>query len=267
MTHTPLKSKFGLILARRLVTLYLGLICCLSAEDVCKKGIIPSYTPHEFGCMQLFLPYNPNILIVGDKIASLAADMGRLLERASVYCVSSEPEDIALIDLYSRTECPNLHGFLGQFSNLGGFREYFPTLPHERPYEGFRRFAGSILRPTDVTLPFLYGEERWLPTYNLRQFCHEQKLFQIHLLYLNCGGNELEILRSDPELLQQSIVVLVKTYHQAVREGLASFVEIDEFMSACDFMLMSHYIYDDIIGDALYVKRKYFRAVFNIKEF
>ena len=238
----------------------------LSAVQVTKGGIIPSYAPYELGAPLLFIPYNPKAILVGDKIADLAVSFARARECSTVFCFSSEERDFTMLREYGET-LPNIHSYFGLLhGKLEGLYPYFQTTPHERPYEDFYRFPGSLLKPLDKTRPFLFGESYLLPTFNLSEFCKRERLSKEHFIYLNCGGNELQILRSNPELVKNAIVVCVKTYHQRIRKDISTFKALDKFMTDCGFELMSHYIYDSVIGDALYVKSKYLSAVFRSKE-
>ncbi len=243
-----------------------GCITSLCAVEVTKKGLIPGYLPYELGAALLFLPYNPTVLIVGDRTAHLAADIARTLERAAVFCLSSDPQDFQSLREYEIT-LPNIHSQFGFLhSQSEGFYPYYPALPHVRPYEDFFRFPGSPLKPIDTTRPFLFGDPCSLPAINLSRFCEMEQLSRVQFIQLNCGGHELQILQTSPELVKKAIVVCVKTYHQPVRAGISDFAALDQFMVGCGFELMSHYIYDGVIGDALYVKSKYISAVFRSKE-
>jgi hypothetical protein len=119
---------------------------------------------------------------------------------------------------------------------------------------------------TDSKRSFLFGPSYQVPTFNFLGFCKSQKLGKIHVIHLDCGGNELSLLKSIPEYLKDGIVVHLKTYHQKIRTGISQFQQIHELMTNQGYELFSHYIYDDVIGDALYVKSKYVSAVFRSKE-
>lgn len=243
-----------------------GGIAPLSAVEVAKGGTIPFYKPYELGVMMYFLPYNPKVVIAGDRVAHLAADIARTIERSAVFCFTSEGSDWDLLRRYQES-LPNLYPHYGMLhAHSEDFYSYFSILPHEHPYEDFFRFPGSLLRPIDKRFPFLFGEEYSLPTISLSDFCKRENLSRVHLISLNCGGNELYVLQSSPEIVKNAIAVQVKTYHQPVRQGLPTFEQLNQFMVGCDFELMTHYIYDNVIGDALYVKRKYLSAVFRSKE-
>ncbi|MBX9703134.1 MAG: FkbM family methyltransferase, partial [Silvanigrellaceae bacterium] len=132
--------------------------------------------------------------------------------------------------------------------------------------EFYYHFSGSLLQPIDTRRAFLYGPPYTVPTYNFLDFCKTKKLSKIHVIYLDCGGNELSVLKSIEEYLKDGIVVFLKTYHQQVRTGISGFQQIDHLMIKQGYELFSHYVYDDVIGDALYVKSNYVSAVFRSKE-
>ncbi|MBS0626745.1 MAG: FkbM family methyltransferase [Verrucomicrobia bacterium] len=242
------------------------LISSLCGVDISCQGIIPSYIPYEIGAMLLFTPYNPNVLIAGEDTANVAAHFAQATKCSTVFCCTPDQKDFENLEKYQQS-FPNIHPYFGMFHTKDMQAcTYFATKPHEKPYQSFFRFSGSLLPPTDFSLPFLFGEERLIPTFSLHRFCKKQDISKIHVFHLNCGGNELQLLQNNLDLTQNAIVICVKTYHQPFRKNLPSFEKLHQFMSNCDFVLFSQHIYDGIIGDALYVKRKYFRAVFQSKE-
>ena len=232
--------------------------------DVKKEGVLPMYEPCCSGISMVFLPYNPNILIVGDQIAALSFSMASQMEQAKLFCFSSEEADFETLNRYSKIHS-NIHPYFGLFytKQQGGLCPYFPA-PSQTAYTN--RFAGSLLEPTESFYPILFKEKRLLPTFYLPQFCKKENLLKMHMLWLDCGGTELQVLKSCPPLVNSAIVIYVKTYHQPIRKHISVFNDINQYLISCGFELVSHYIYDDIIGDALYVKSKYVSAVFRIKE-
>jgi hypothetical protein len=243
-----------------------GCINSVSAVEVIKEGLIPTYIPYDLGAMMLFLPYDPKVIIAGDKIANIAIGIAGWRERSTIFCFSSEFQDFTMLKEHAES-LPNIQPRFGLFHwKPEGFYRYYATISYEQPYEDFCKFAGSFLKPIDKTRPFLFGEKRLLQAFSLPGFCNIENLPRVDLIYLNCGGHELQILQTDPELVKNAIIVCVKTYHKQIRKNLSDFKALNKFMVLCDFELMSHYIYDNVIGDALYIKRKYLSAVFRSKE-
>ena len=248
-----------------IITSYL-LTCSTYAVDIKKEGLIPSYKPYEVGVMLLFLPYNPTVVAVGDRIADFTSSFAQAKERANVYGFSADLNDFERL-IYFGSQLPNLKSHFGLLNELrDGSHLFYSTLAHDIPDEFYYHFAGSLLKPIDSRISFLFGPSYQVPTFNFLGFCKSQKLNKIHVIHLDCGGNELSILKSIPEYLKDGIVVHLKTYHQKIRKGISQFQQIHELMINQGYELFSHYIYDNIIGDALYVKSKYVSAVFRSKE-
>ena len=240
--------------------------CSTYAVDIKKEGLIPSYKPYEVGVMLLFLPYNPTVVAVGDRIADFTSSFAHAKERASIYGFTACADDFERLSYYSG-QLPNLKPHFGLLNELkDGFHLFYSTLAHDVPDEFYYYFSGSLLKPTDSKRSFLFGPSYQVPTFNFLGFCKSQKLGKIHVIHLDCGGNELSLLKSIPEYLKDGIVVHLKTYHQKIRTGISQFQQIHELMTNQGYELFSHYIYDDVIGDALYVKSKYVSAVFRSKE-
>ncbi|MEN9344203.1 MAG: hypothetical protein RLZZ453_990 [Chlamydiota bacterium] len=247
------------------------LITCLLtystyALDIKKEGLIPYYKPYEVGVMLFFLPYNPTVIAIGDRIADFTSSVAQAKERANVYGFSADINDFERLS-YFGSQLPNLKPHFGLLNELrNGSHLFYSTLAHDAPDEFYYHFSGSLLKPTNSKISFLFGPSYQVPTFNFLEFCKSQKIDKIHLIYLDCGGNELSILKSIPEYLKDGIVVHLKTYHQRIRKGISQFQQIHELMTNQGYELFSHYIYDDVIGNALYVKSKYVSAVFRSKE-
>lgn len=95
----------------------------------------------------------------------------------------------------------------------------------------------------------------------------DSKFFKLqghaHLLILDCSGEELRILQEGKAVVEKAIVVAVKTHHQP---PLNHFNALHRLMEQLGFELLTHHVYDETIGDALYVKSKYVTAVYRTKE-
>ncbi len=241
--------------------------CPIYAVDIKKEGLVPTYKPYEVGVMLLFVPYNPTVIAVGDRIADVASSFANAKDRANIYGFTADPDDFEKLTHFGR-QLPNLKPCFGLLNERkDGSRLFYSTMAHDIPDEFYYHFSGSLLKPTDARRPFLFGQSYQIPTFNFLAFCKAQKINKIHVIHLDCGGNELKILKSIQEYLKEGIVVFLKTYHQEIRKGISQFQQVHEFMTNQGYELFSHYIYDDVIGDALYVKSKYVSAVFRSKEF
>jgi hypothetical protein len=231
-----------------------------------KEGLIPSYRPYEVGVMLLFLPYNPTVVAIGDRIADFTSSFARAKERANIYGFTADINDFERLS-YFGSQLPNLKPHFGLLNELkNGSQLFYSTLAHDIPDEFYYHFSGSVLKPTDSKRAFLFGPSYQVPTFNFLGFCRSQKINKIHVIHLDCGGNELRTLKTIQKYLKDGIIVHLKTYHQEIRKGISHFRQIHELMISHEYELFSHYIYDDVIGDALYVKSKYVSAVFRSKE-
>jgi hypothetical protein len=234
--------------------------CSTYTVDIKKEGLISSYKPYEMGVMLFFIPYNPTVIVIGDRIADFTSAFAYAKERANIYGFTADPDDFERLS-YFGSQLPNLKPHFGLLNELkDGSQLFYSTLAHDIPDEFYYHFSGSLLKPMDAGKSFLFGPSYQVPTFNFLDFCKTQKINKIHMIYLDCGGNELKILKSIQEYLKDGIVVLLKTYHQEIRKGISQFPQIHELMTNQGYELFSHYIY------ALYIKSKYVSAVFRSKE-
>jgi len=254
----------------KFLVLLQGLMFSLQSGITSKEGVIPSYEPRS-GIMRAFLPFNANILIVGENVADLGLSIALQSECCNVFCCTSSEKELARLRT-NQEELSNLYSWFGFLHN----RElpscsYFETKPNmqlynEGVYQGNYVVSGSILPPIDSSLPFLFGRKSFVPTFRLSQLCKAYDLKKIHMFHLDCGGNELKVIQDNFGLINDSIVVFTKTYHKPIRKNITKFESLNCLMNNLDFVLLTHHIFDDLQGEALYVKRKYFNAVFKSKE-
>lgn len=244
------------------------------AVNIKKEGLIPSYNPtilnrqgkFERQNSLLFLPYDPTIILIGDRLINVSLVLAEKIECANVYGFTADATDFEKLSRLGR-QWPNLRAHFGVLDDLkDGSQRFYSTLPHDIPDEYHYYFSGSFSKPTDVRRPFLFGPSYQVPTFNFSKFCELHAITKIHLIQIDCGGNELNILKSIQEYLKEAIVVNLKTYHQKIRERISPFQHIHNLMTSLGYELFSHYIYDNVIGDACYVKSKYINAVFRSKE-
>ncbi|HEX2579487.1 MAG TPA: FkbM family methyltransferase [Rhabdochlamydiaceae bacterium] len=247
------------------IILFPFLACASYAVDIKKEGLIPSYNPTELNLL-FFLPYDPTIILIGDRLSDVSLILAKQVECANVYGFTTDAADFETLSRLGKQR-PNLRAHFGLLNDLrDGSQLFYSTLPHDIPNENYYHFSGSCLKPTDARRPFLFGPSYKVPTFNFSKFCKSHEIRKIHFIQMDCGGNELNTLKSIQEYLKEAIVVNLKTYHQEIRQGISPFRHIHKLMTSLGYELFSHYIYDNVIGDACYVKSKYITAVFRSKE-
>jgi hypothetical protein len=248
-------------LIKLIIILTLG-SCFAHTATVKKEGLVPMYKPCDLGIMLLFVPYNPTMVFVGDCIGDISCSAALVKERANIYSFTADMHDFEKM-----RDIPNINSNFGVLRDRKqSFALFYSTLDQKVPDELHYRFSGSLLKPLDIEKPVLFGPSYQIPTYNFLNFCQKEQLKKIHILYLDCGGYELSLLKSIEDYVKNGIIVFVKTYHKKIREGIIQFEPMHDFMIKQGYELFSHYIYDDVCGDALYIKSKYVSAVFRTKE-
>ncbi|MBS0586168.1 MAG: hypothetical protein JSR76_07735 [Verrucomicrobia bacterium] len=245
---------------------FLSILSCvlitssLSATILNKDGLLSCYAPHDASFATVFLPYNPRIIVAGDCTFSIATAFASQLSQASIFCITPEESDIENLKRYEE-QFPNLHFKFACLHLNEGSALYYGTRTKNSDY--FKP-GGSLIKPLD---PYLMGKPFLTQTTSLSTFCQSENISKIDCLYLNTGGTELKILKETPALVQSAIIVYVKSYHRPLRANLDNFKQLQNLMSQYDFILASHYTYDNGAGDALFVKRRYFEAVFQRTKF
>jgi len=249
--HTNIKSSISFI--------FIFIACSAFALEVTKDGLVPTYSPKGFGTDGLFLPYNPTVLLVGNKIAHLANSIGKTRKRAAIHCFTSDKEDFSSLEKHQK-ERRNIHATFGVIKTKKTDRSPSIFYPLKKGESNIYDLSGSVLQPTNKNFPVLYGQSYTLPTYNISSYLKKHNITKMHYIHIDSGGNELMILRALKEALKDCIVVKIKTYKKRIRKGMCLFNDVHQFMYRHDFELLSHYHYDGLTGDALFVKRRYVDA-------
>jgi len=237
----------------------------LDAVQIEKSGLIPHYPPYLLKHAQHFLPYNPTILVVGEKMTDYVLEITQEYECSTLYCCTPLSQEFETLEAY-RQHHPKLFAKLGIIGEGSNPQTLYYSVLDQAQDDSLVYIPGSLLKPVSTSKPDLLGPKSLLPSYSLSQLCQEQGASKVHFLCLNSGGNELAILQTTPAIVNQAIVIRVKTYHRPLRRHQTDFRQLHEYMRSQGYELLSHYIYDHTIGDALYVKNHYLNAVFRSKK-
>jgi hypothetical protein len=236
--------------------LFLTLFSSLVAE-ISKQGLAPKYDPKCIRLMHYFLPYNPNVVIVSESVVEPLKQLLQFYDFGEIYCFCHIKEELN----QAQTNSPLVHLTFGLLYMSDGRTHFFPRQGN------ILDVPGSPLFPHRNYISYLHTSPVSIPTVDLKTLAKSKNLKQVDLFYLDAGGIELNILKREPHLLNSTILVYTKTYHKMIREKLVLFDELHAHMIANDFVLLTHHIKDGLVGEALYVKKKYYQSIFERHRF
>ncbi|MCI5051973.1 MAG: hypothetical protein MRY21_02400 [Simkaniaceae bacterium] len=235
----------------------------LHSAEVTKSGLVPTYNPSSNHSVFLFLPYNPKVFIAGENLHQLTKQTLSRFPHAELIYLTPLLKEIKQVEKYPicQDNIKKYHGVLGKASQIVPYYESNDIL-NKNTIETY--LPGSILKPSSTKFVQLFGREKQIQQYPVKNLLPSNQ--QLQLIVLNAGGKELDYLKLLEEQLDNVIAVRIKTYHTSIRKSQSDFNQIYSFLSRKDFWLFTHYIYDSSLGEAVFIKRKYFRGVFQNKE-
>ncbi len=96
---------------------------------------------------------------------------------------------------------------------------------------------------------------------NLSNWCRENSIDKIDLLYLDACGYELEILRSSLDIAKTAIVIFVAT-HDTLWQGQGSFNSINSLLTHAGFTLFTYWHRPGYDGMACFMQNTYYKGIY-----
>jgi FkbM family methyltransferase len=119
-------------------------------------------------------------------------------------------------------------------------------------------FHSSLLKPTKSSRVHLMGPFETVPCVSLFNFCKDNRIDKIDMLWLSAEGNELQILEGAQALLWKVSLVYARSQLHSTRKSITLFDDLKRFMEKNNFILLSHFYFPNIHGDALFIRRDLF---------
>ncbi len=219
------------------------------------EGISEYYTIRNLSALAQFLPENPVIVEAG---AYEGRDTLKLIQKwPSGRLYAFEPLSTAFPRLVQALEpYPNAFLFNKALDQNSGQKPFYICYGEGGKTPVFE-FHSSLLRPLTS---FLQGPTVFVPTISLFDFCQEQKIERLDMLWLSAEGNERQIMEGAGPFLDDVAVVFVRSKLALIREGMTLFEHLRPFMEKKGFVLVSHFYYPNIHGDALFIRKEKFEA-------
>lgn len=192
---------------------------------------------------QLFLPYNPVIVEIGACEGQGTVGLGKTYPYATIYAFEPHPET------YTHLR-----------ENVKSLNHVIPIPLAVAASKGTAKLRGS--GPTATLLPFQAGQSYDVFTVVLDDWCKEQNIDHIDFLRLDTGGLEWQILQSSPHILKEVIVLVIKTYMQPTKPMILSYPLLKLRLENEGFELLSHWYQEDGEGEATFVKKYMYNALF-----
>jgi len=101
-----------------------------------------------------------------------------------------------------------------------------------------------------------------VPCVILDDWCQQNQVDHIDILRLELEGLELEVLRSSPQILKNTKIIILPSFFQVYREGMVNYFELKAFLTESHFIPLAHWYERGERGLAVYVSQELYDAYF-----
>jgi FkbM family methyltransferase len=209
-----------------------------------------------------FMPYNPIIVEAGAYCGEGVHNTKRVWPRSRV--IAFEPNSRAYALLQKKIADEMLTQVetvpLALFDHNGQAKLYLSHGPsgNDPSYE----YESSLLEPAEEWKNLIQGPTCEVPCTVLDDWCAENNVDHIDILRLDLEGAELRILKSSPEILKHTHIIILPSFFNSPRIGTANYFDLKDFLTKSHFVPLAHWYVAGERGTAVYVSEEMYDAYF-----
>jgi 2-O-methyltransferase len=224
------------------------------------EGFFGEYEKRKLDLIAKFLPDDPVIFEAG---GHYGIDTIKFAERwLNATIISFEPNPHAFEKLLETTKgIVNIHGYNLAVNNYNGtatLNVCYGTNGDDPIFEG----ASSLLEPSEWMKIHYQGPKIEVPCVILDDWCRENSFDHIDFMWLDLEGLEFHVLQSSPRILDKVKIIYTETNFLEFRKGMTQFKDLKRFLEESGFRMLSHWYFEGLQGDAIFVKREIFNLGF-----
>lgn len=220
------------------------------------EGVSEIYNIRNLRVLAKFLPQNPVIVEAGSYHGRDTTKLAQKFAMGTIYAF--EPLKTAFPKLCEAASSHKNVVCLNQALDLtSGIKDLYICHGTYGQYPVFE-FHSSLLAPSKDMEVHLLGPMEEVSCVSLLDFCENEKIQKIDMLWLSAEGNEKQILEGAHHLLNSVSLVYIRSQLYQSRLSMTLFQDIKSFMEMNGFVLLSHFFLPNIHGDALFVKKELF---------
>jgi FkbM family methyltransferase len=224
------------------------------------EGFFEQYGGRRLDLIAQFLPYAPVIFEAGGHYGIDTIKIAKRWPRGTV--ISFEPNPNAFKLLSEATQdTVNIHAYnlaVNTYNGTAILNICYGTNGNEVLSEG----ASSLLEPSEWMKIHYKGPKVEVPCVVLDDWCQSHEIDHIDFMWLDLEGLELQVLKSSPRILEKVNVIYTETNFLEFRLGMTQFTDLKTHLENSGFKMLSHWYYEGLQGDAIFVKRELFELVF-----
>ncbi len=247
---------------KKLMTLFcvsIANLCFANAQYHEFEGVSEAYNIRNLRVLARALPENPVIIEAGSYHGRDTEKLAKRFPLAQIFAF--EPLSTAFPKLSEAMQpYSNVYPYKKALDKTSGIKVLYVchgTYGQNPIFE----FHSSLLKPTGPSAINLIGPTERVSCISLHDFCKENQIDKIDMLWLSTEGNELQILEGAQDLLSQISLIYVRSQLYYTRDSISMFADLKRFMEKKGFILLSHFYLKNIHGDALFIKREKFNKL------
>ena len=233
--------------------------CLADAQYHEFEGVAELYTIRNLRVLAQFLPEKPVIIEAGAYQGRDTLKLAQKLPFAQIYAF--EPLVTAFSQLSEAVKpYSNVTLFNQALDKTSGSKKFYICHGMYGQYPVFE-FHSSLLKPTITSAVYFMGPINWVSCVSLFDFCSDNQVEKIDMLWLSTEGNELQVLEGAGEFLEQVSLIYIRSQFSLDRKSMTPFADLKKIMENNGFILLSHFYLRDAQGDALFVNREKFNKL------
>ncbi len=249
----------------KLVALLLSLLCFRAQAEVYYEG---TATFHGYGRVDLnwmlqFLPYNPVIIEIGAYTGDQVIYAAKVWpEFSKIIAFEPNPRAFDLLAQKVREESLDRVEMLGTAVSTYNGKALLYLCRGPSGSDLAYEYESSLLPPAKTALMRYQGPRIEVPCVHLDSWYRESGIGEIDILRLDIEGLELRTLKSSPEILKHVKILIVPSFFQAHRVGMANYFYLKEYLQEAGFVPLAHWYSPSERGLAVYISQELFDAYF-----
>lgn len=197
----------------------------------------------------LFVPENGIVVQAGASDDKAVFPQANQFSKGKVYVFEPNPQHFKKIRDH-RFYFSNVVAMQTALSDTSGRQSFYLS-----GNEANKRLGSLLKASPDWKWYYRDHTDISVETVNLEEWAKDNDIEAVDFLILNCGGSELSILQSIPNLITSISAILVETHSQEFRKGLGLYPDVKQFLEKNGFFQIKHWETPGFQGLALFAKR------------
>jgi FkbM family methyltransferase len=209
-----------------------------------------------------FLPYNPIIVEVGAYCGDQVLYASKVWPKSQIIAFEPNPRAYAQLQIVcDDSNLTNVKAYNLALNTYHGYADLYlsrgPT-GKNRSYEK----ESSLLPPIEGLETRYQGPTIEVPCVVFDEWCVQNHIDHIDILRLELEGFELDVLKSSPQILQKTKILILPSFFTEQRIGMVNYFWLKDFLVHANFVPLAHWYEQGDRGLAVYICQELYDAYF-----